>query len=158
MPSNFLWFGGASNSGLLATPLTLMTTELNALTNASVAVSSVGGAAGKFTNADTAQAMFAHIHFTLGSVTTMIAGANLSGWFLESPDSGTTFEPTGAAPARAPDFIIPLPLTTGGGTYKSQGLVRVPALQFKVLVQNNSGQTFTATGNTLKLAPVAVQY
>lgn len=150
-----LWVAGTSNSGLSAALLSLQTTELNALANAALIISSVGGSSGKFTNNDTGQAKYGEIFFFLGTVTTMSAGANLTGWFLTSPDSGTTFESLTVVPPRPPDFIVPLDATTGNKTYKAAGLVKLPALQFKVLVQNNSGQAFTATLNTLKLAPVA---
>lgn len=153
--SRALWAPGTSNSGLLATAFNLMTTELNALTSTSVIVSSVGGSSGKFTNADTAQAKWGEIFFFLGTVTSMTAGGSYAGWFLTSFDSGTTYESQSAVPPRAPDFIIPIDATTGNKTYKAAGLVRIPALQFKVLIQNNSGQTSTATLNTLKLAPIA---
>lgn len=152
---NALYATGTSNSGLIATLLSLQTTELNALANAALIVSSVGGSSGKFTNSDTGAAKFGEIHFTLGTVTTMSAGANLAGWFLQSNDSGSTYESLTVVPPRPPDFIVPLDATTGNKVYKAAGQVRLPALQFKVLVQNNSGQAFTATGNTLKLAPIA---
>jgi hypothetical protein len=152
---NGLFNTGTSNSGLIASLLSLQTTELNALANGALIVSSVGGSSGKFTNADTGAAKFGEIHFTLGTVTTMSAGANLSGWFLQSNDSGSTYESLTVVPPRPPDFIVPLDATTGNKIYKAAGQVRLPALQFKVLVQNNSGQSFTATGNTLKLAPIA---
>jgi hypothetical protein len=153
--SRALWAPGTSNSGLLATAFNLMTTELDSRANAAVIISSVGGSSGKFTNADTAQAKWGEIYLTLGTVTTMTAGGALSGWFLTSYDSGTTYESTTVVPPRAPDFIVPLDATTGNKVYKASGLVRIPALQFKVMIQNNSGQSFTASGNTLKLAPIA---
>ncbi len=153
--SRALYVPGASNSGLLTTVISLQTTELNALANAALIISSVNGSSGKFTNADTGQAKWGEIHFTLGTVTTMTAGGNLAGWFLQSNDSGSTYESLTVVPPRPPDFIVPLDATTGNKVYKAVGPVRLPALQFKVLVQNNSGQAFTATLNTLKLAPIA---
>lgn len=161
MSTNFLYAPGTSNSGLLANAVTLQSTEMNSLASAALIVSSVGGASGKFTNSDTAQGIFADLFLTLGAIGSALTGApSLTGWFLTSPDSGTTLESLTVQPPRPPDFIIPLPLTTigAGAVYKSQGLVRLPALQFKVLVLNNSGQAFAASANTLKMAPYAVQY
>ena len=158
MPTNFLYTPGTSNSGLLTSVVTLQTTELNALASGALIISSVGGTSGLFTNSNTGQAIWGELYLTLGAVTAMSAGANLAGWWLASPDSGTTLEALTLQPPRSPDWIIPLPATTGSATFKSAGLVRIPALQFKVLVMDNSGQSFTATGNTLKLAPIAVQY
>ena len=122
MTANFLWASGTSNSGLLTSLLSLQTTEMNSLANAGVALSSVGGSSGKFTNSDTAQAVWGDIFLTLGAIgSALSAGANLAGWFLVSPDSGTTYEPTSAALSRPPDFIVPLPATTisAGAMYKS---------------------------------------
>lgn len=156
---NFLWNSGTSNNGQIASSLTLETTELNSLANAAVAVSSVGGSSGLFTNANTGQAIWGQIQFTAGTAgAACAAGANISGWFLTTFD-GTTFEPTAAAPARAPDFVISLPATTLNATYMST-LIRVPALKFKVLAQNNCGAsgTLAASANILTLGLMAIQY
>jgi hypothetical protein len=161
MATNFLWDAGTSNNGLLTSAVTLQSTEMNSLANASLIVSSVGGASGVFTNSNTAQALLGEIYLTLGAIgTALSAGANLAGWFLTSPDGGTTYESTTVQPARPPDFWVPLPATTisGGTTFKAVGPIGIPALEFKVLVMNNTGQALAASANTIKLAPVAVQY
>jgi len=155
-----VWYPGTSNNGLLTSALTLESTELNSLTNGSVAVSTVGGSSGIFTNSNTGQAVRAEIFAALGTAgATCAAGANLAGWFLQSSDGGTTFEPTGSAPARSPDFVIPLPATTLNATFKAPGPVVVPALKFKVLIQNNCGAsgTLAASANTISLVPEALQ-
>ena len=169
--TNFLWTPGGSNSGLLASAITLLgnTSELSGLVNSTSAstglvTSSVNGSSGLFTNANTAQAIWGEIFLTLGAIgSALSAGANIAGWFLTSPDSNTTLEATTLVPPRSPDFIIPLPATTISASatiaYKAPGLVRIPSLQFKVLVQNNTGQTLAnSSNNVLKLAPIAVQY
>jgi hypothetical protein len=156
----FLWEPGSSNNGLYAATLTLLSTELNSLASSSVIVSSVGGTSGLFTNSNTHQVVWARGVLTLGSTAGGIStGGNLACWWLESVD-GSTFESATAAPPRAPDVVFPLPAATlsGTNTFLSQGLVRAPALNFKVICQNNSGQTLNATGNTVVLAPEAVQY
>ena len=168
MSTNFLWYPGTSNNGLLTAAVSLMTTEIESLASAAVIVSSVGGSSGVFTNSNTAQAIWADLFFSVGSpgipTNTLAAGANIAGWFLTSPDSGTTFESATVAPPRPPDFIIPFPAATALAAlsfFKSAGLVRIPALEFKVLIQNNLGQNL-GNGATavpfLKMAPVAVQY
>ena len=166
MATNFLWFPGTSNNGLLVTAFNLMTTELQSVTNTSVAVSSVIHGTGIVTNADTAQGVFADLFFKVGNPgigSALSAGAAVTGWFMTSPDGGTTFEPTGAALARAADFIIPMPATTitASTTYRTQGQVILPTLEFKVLIQNNTGQTLgtgATTAPALVCAPYALQY
>lgn len=156
----FLWEPGPSNSGLFAAAETLMSTELNALASGSVVVSALGGTSGVFNNAISAQVIWAPMILTLGSTAGAInTGGNVSCWFLQTVD-GATFESGTSAPPRAPDVVFPLPATSVSGTsiFLSQGLVRVPALRFKLLCQNNSGQTLNASGNAVVLAPTAVQY
>lgn len=161
MTTPFLWGLGTSNNGLLTTLLTLQSTELNSLTNGSVALSSVGGSSGKFTVADTGAAIWGELFLTLGAIgSALSAGANVAGWFIKSPDSGSTYEDSAAAPSRPPDFIIPLPATAIGAAkvYPAAGKVLLPSVQHKVLLQNNSGQSFASSGNTLKLAPISINF
>lgn len=168
MATNFLWYPGPSaNSGNLIAAFNLMTTELQSITNGSVIVSSVGGTSGKFTSSNTGQGIWGQILWSVGNPgigTALQAGACIAGWFLQSPDSGTTLETTTVVPPRPPDFIIPLPATTiaaGAAPFAASGLVLIPSLQFKVLIQNNTGQTLGTGATTapfLKLAPVAMQY
>jgi hypothetical protein len=166
MPTDFLWAAGSGNNGLIGSLVSLMTTELESLTNGSVIVSSVNGSSGVFTNSNTSQSILGEIYYFAGNAgcTPTTAGGGLAGWFLTTPDS-TAYEIATSAPARGPDFLIPLPLIAIGGAVttvqKSWGLVRIPALPFKVLIQNNSGVTLGAGGTTapyLKFAPTAVQY
>jgi hypothetical protein len=156
--SSGLVFAGTSNSGNLVSAFNLQSTELNALANTAVIVSSVGGTSGKYTNSNTGQARQGEIFLTLGAIgLALSAGACISGWFLQTPDSGTTYESTTVVPPRSADFIVPLPATTIGAAsvYKALGPVQLPALQFKVLVQNNTGQALAATLNTILLAPTS---
>ena len=153
---NFLWNPGTSNNGLAATAFTLLNTELNGLTTTSFAVSS-----GTFSNTSSAQAIWAQLFLTLGAIGTALSnGANIAGWFAQSYDGGTTYEQTSAAPPRSPDFVIPLPAATitAATVWMSNGLVLVPALKFKVVVQNNTGQTLAGSAaNFLRAAPVNMQ-
>lgn len=161
MTTPFLWGLGTSNSGLLASLLTLQSTELNSLANGSVALSSVGGSSGKFTNANTGGAIWAELFLTLGAIGSALSpGANLAGWFILSSDSGSTYEKSSVAPARPPNFLIPLPATiiTAADQFPSAGKVLLPSVQFKVLLQNNGGQSLASSANTLKLAPISVNF
>jgi hypothetical protein len=155
--ANFLWNPGTTNNGLTATAFTLLNTELNAIaTLTGFAVSS-----GSFSNSNSAQAVWAELFLTLGTMSTLVAGANFCGWFAQSYDGGTTFEQTASLPPpRPPDFIVPLPVAsiTAGTVWKASGLVLLPALKYKVVCQNNSGQTTAGSAaNFLRAAPVNMQ-
>jgi hypothetical protein len=153
--ANFLWNPGTSNNGLAATAFNLMSTELNSLTTGSYAVSS-----GTFSNTSSVQSIWAELFLTLGAIgSALSAGANIAGWFLQSYDGGTTYEQASVVPPRGPDFIIPLPVSTisAATVWLSNGLVLVPALKYKVGVQNNTGQTLASSANTIKAAPVNMQ-
>lgn len=160
--TDFLWDPGTSNNGLITPAVTLMTTELNSVANAGTAVSSVGGTSGVFNNSNFAQGMIGNVYLTLGAIASAVAaGGNIAGWWLESPDAGTTYENTvsGAALARPPDFILPVPATTITAGWNFAGvMVRVPALVTKVFIQNNLGQTLASSGNTIKIALPAMKY
>lgn len=173
MPTNFLWYSGySSNDGLLQAQTQLLhgtgsSDELYGLATAGYNVSGTSGTSGVFNNASgsagTDQAIFAELFLTLGTISSALsAGANIAGWFLQSPDGGSTFDgSSGVAPSRTPDFIIQLPATaiTAGWIFKAAGMVQLPALPFKVGIQNNTGQTLAAAAtNYLRAAPVAIQY
>lgn len=166
MTTNFLWAQGTN--GLIASEFTLLgnTSELASLASGSLIVSSVSGTSGVFNNTNTGQAEFGEVFLVLGSIgSSLSAGANITGWFLQSPDGGTTFESTTLQPARVPDFQIDLASATvaSGQAFRANGngpggAVELPALPFKVLVLNNTGQGLNASGNSLKCAPFAEQY
>lgn len=162
MATNFLHAAGTN--GFLTTPFNLMTTELNTLTNGSTVVSSVGGTSGVFSQTNTTQGQYGYVWITLGGnfAATPAAGANLTGWFINSTDGGTTFEKSSAVPPRAPDFIIPLNAATyaASDVVYASGLVPLPYGSFKVLIQNNAGTSAStaSSGNILKCGPTADQY
>ena len=163
MPTNFLYYSGQTPyQGLLAPVVTLASTEMVSLGSSAVVVGAT-----TFTSSYTGQGIWGEIFLPFGtSVGAPPAGSNFCGWFLTSPDGGSTFESTSQfnpGPARAPDFLIPLSTlaVAASAVFKTAGLVQVPALEFKVAVQNNIGQTFStsnAANPTLKLAPIAMQY
>ena len=165
MSTTFLWAAGTSNNGLLVSPaLPLMTnTELASLASTDTAVSSTTGPGsnGIINNSVTGQGLLGEVWLKLGAITgPLVAGALVSGWWLTSPDGGTTFEApaSNTAPPRFPDFIIPLPTgaIAGATSFQAQGrIVPVPALPFKIYVQNNLGFTLASSGNSLILALVA---
>lgn len=171
MATNFLWYTGVSgNDGLVVAAVSLMTTEMNNLANGSLALASVNGSSGAFVNTYFGQAMLADLFLNVGGPAlagTLAAGANLAGWFLVSPDGGTTYEWSNGntmAPPRPPDFLIPLPAATSlaaQSVFKTAGPVMIPPGVFKTIVQNNSGQSLspsTTGGPSIKLAPYAMQY
>jgi hypothetical protein len=157
---NFLWQISAASSGLLVAATTVMSSELVSLASSTATVS-----ANTYGSSNTGQAIWSDVYLTFGTTATTLAGANYAGWWLPSLDGGTTFESTASLPmARPPDFVIPAPVGTLGSslTYKSAGLVRLPAVPFKVVAQNNLGiVTGSSSGSgfpLLRIAPYAEQY
>lgn len=148
-------------SGFIATPFNLMTTELNALANGSTASSSVGGSSGVFTQSNFTNAMLTEIVFTAGGAFTPSAGGTLNGWWLKSPDGGTTYEKSNVTTAlpRPPDFYIPLlPLAYTSSDISFGVIAACPWPTAKVFVYNNSGTTLPATGNVIRAGPVGWGY
>lgn len=163
MATNFLETTGTN--GFLTTPFNLLSTELNALATATpgVATSSVGGTSGVFTQTNFGSGIWGVVHFLAGGAFTPIAGAYIPGWFLYSPDGGTSFEKTSTGATadlpRPPDFIIPLfAAAYAANDISSSGIIRLPWWSCKVFVVNRAGANFPATGNLIKAASVAVQY
>lgn len=100
------------------------------------------------------------------SSTTLTLNANAANASSGSADSLQigTMEALNTAPSRGPDFVIPLPATTltaAAAPFRSAGMVQLPSLAYKVMIQNNCGQT-TGNGSTtapyLKCAPYTPQY
>lgn len=163
MATNFLEATGGSTVGYFSALTTVMSSEMAAIASSAVATS-----ASIFTSsASFGQAIWADVTIRLlSSVTfTPAAGANIAGWFLRSPDGGTTFElmQTALGLARPPDFIIPASTIAYASSTVlfASGIVKMPWSPVKVGIQNNLGITFVSSGNgysTLSVGPVAVQY
>jgi hypothetical protein len=160
MATNFLEALGTN--GFIATPFNLLTTELNSLANGSSATSSVGGTSGVFDQTSNASAIWGIPYLTATTTFTPTAGAYIAGWFLFSPDGGSTFETpiANADMPRPPNFVIPLDSAALGASSMKQasGIVQLPWWDYKVFVVNHAGVALPATGNVIKLGPVAIQY
>lgn len=160
MATNFL--DAAGTNGFIATPFNLMTTELNTLGNVSSAVSSVGGTSGVFTQTNFANAVWGSVHFKSGGAFTPTAGGFIAGWFLFSPDGGSTFEKTvsNTDMPRTPDFLIPLFASAYASSdlAEAAGLIKLPWWSTKVFIMNHAGVALPSSGNVIQVGPVAVQY
>ena len=157
MPTNFL-----QESGFLAAPYSVLTTELNALGSGASTTSSVGGTSGAFSQTQTAQGIWGIAHFNAGGAFTPTAGGYLAIWALYSPDGGTTYEKTVASTdlPRPPDIVIPLFASAYASADKAQssGIIRMPWWTHKFFIVNHAGVALPATGNIIQVATVAVQY
>lgn len=159
--ANFILAAGTN--GFITTPVSLLTTELNGLTNVHTAVSSVGGTSGVFTQSSFANAPLLGIEFTSGGAFTPAAGDELWGWFLESLDGGSNFDrlASNTPLARTPDFTIPLIASAYASADRAwaQGryVDRPPFGSFKVAVYSLT-VTLPASGNIIKMGPAAMTY
>lgn len=77
--------------------------------------------------------------------TAATAGGYVALWWLRALD-GSNYETIEAAtPARPPDVIIPVRVTTTDSQVATVGPISMPQGLFKVAFQNNTGQTTTNT-------------
>jgi hypothetical protein len=127
----------------------LLTTELNSLANNATTAPSAAYSAG-------AGYIMAEVELVATFGTAPAANTGCSVWFLEQPNA--TYEDGSATvtPARPPDVVMPLrPVTT------AQRVTRrclIPPGTFKALLLNDgSGQTMAASGNTLGIKPFTYQ-
>lgn len=158
--TNFLEYSGGTN-GFLATPFSLMTTELNALANNTGAVSSVNGTSGVFSQSNWSSGEIGIGVLYSGGAFTPTAGGYLSCWFLF--DDGTNFETLVASNTDLPrnaDFTFNLFASaySSSSIGRSGGIFVPPWWNHKLFVMNHSGVTLPATGNIIKGASVANQY
>jgi hypothetical protein len=139
---------------LLGSQATLLSTELNSLANNSLAL----GAAFDNTQGQTGDGYTlcdVELVVTYGTAPTASTACSL--WLLATQD-GTNYEDGGSSttPARFPDLTIPLQAVT-----TAQRIVRrtwLPWGKWKPLLKNDgTGQAMSASGNTLKVRPVARQ-
>jgi hypothetical protein len=148
---------------VLGSATTLLSTELNSMASSSstFVVSTVGGTSGLFSNTYGGGGLGG---YTLGQFELKLAapGGTLTAspvlfWFLQSVD-GTNYEDgsTSVLPARQPDLIIPVRAVSTaqriGGIYAP-----LPVGNWYVLIEQQTGQTWGSTLNTLKVTPVAYQ-
>lgn len=134
------------------TATTVYTTELNSkasnawLSASAVVNNTIGGAGGE-------GYMRCYVEFASTFAANPTANGALVGWFLKTVDGGTSYEdtPNGTVTLnRLPDVV--LPVNTGGTTTRVTVETRCPAGNFKFVGQlNGTGQTTSASGNTVKI-------
>jgi hypothetical protein len=149
--SNFIHTAG-TNGFATSSPVAInSSTELSALTNGSLVK-----VATAFNQSSYNNAQYGFIELQIVSAGWAVSAAGcISGWFLHSRDGGTNYEAyNSAAPARPPDFTIPLQnLTPAAGYYYSQ-LVPLPYDTHEYLLQNNTGATTSTHNHVISVLPV----
>lgn len=137
----------------------IATTELNSLANGSAALGA------EYDNSSNLY-LFGYFELNVTFGTNPTAGSLINLYLIPAPD-GTNYDDntTGASgvapstvyvggfPLRAVTSAQKIPLT--GGLH--QGHIMLPPLKFKPFLINNSGQSFPASGSTLKLVPFRYQ-
>ena len=123
---------------------TAISTDLNALADDGLAISSA-------IDNSTNKKLFVDIEVYLASVDLSTQTNPAIYIWLVARTDGTNFEDGGASiePARMPDAIIPLREVNGAQRVFARMLMATPD-QAKILVQNKTGATLAASGNTTK--------
>ena len=144
-------------------PTSLLTTELNSLASGSEVVSTAGGSSGTFTNVYNSGIggyPLGYYQLQLASVgSSLTAGSAVYVWFLLRLD-GTNFDDgsTSVVPARSPDLILAVRAVSGAQVLSSGSTpLPCPVGTFKVLLQQNTGQTWASSGNSLIFQPFTNQ-
>lgn len=128
---------------------TVLSTGLNTLATNGLAVSSA------YTMSPGGY-LLAELELVVTFGTNPNANTGASIWFLRAIDGSNDEDGASATPARAPDLVIPFLVSTSAQRCTKRALV--PPGTFKVLLKNdNSGQSFAASGNTLKILPLTYQ-
>jgi hypothetical protein len=125
---------------------TLLTTELNAMANNALVLSSE-------TSLSEIDYLECDVQISCTFGTAPTASSGFSVWFLRKPD-GSTYEDGGTSvtPSRAPDLVIPVRAVNTAQVIVVQAYS--PPGNFKVLIKNDgTGQALSASGHTLKLLP-----
>lgn len=128
----------------------VMTTELNSLSNNSLAVS-----ASPYDN--TSGYINADIQLVVTFSASPSANSAICVWFLSSPD-GTSYEDGSASvtPARIPDVILPVRAVSTAQRINRR--VVLPWGTFKILFKNDgTGQALLLSGNVLSIRPVTLE-
>jgi hypothetical protein len=139
----------------LGTIATLISTGLDSLANNGLALGAAfdntQGAAG-----DGYTLCELELVVTFSVAPTANTGASL--WLLGAPD-GTNYEDgsSSVTPAKLPNVVFPVRAVT-----TAQRIVRrawlPPALMKPLLKNDGTGQAFAASGNTLKIRPVTIEF
>ena len=100
------------------------------------------------------------VEFVAGGTFTPLASGFVEGWFLLSLNGGTNYEDGSAtvAPGRFSDFQIPI---RAGTTITPRSITRgviLPPSFYKVILRNQTGASFPASGNILRFATYTEQY
>jgi hypothetical protein len=142
----------ATNAGT-----TLLSTELNSLSNNALVLSSVGGSAGVYANVSgSGMGGYPYGRFvgTFSFGTNPTANSGIDIWLLVEAD-GSNFESGSASitPVRPPDLTFPLIVQTASQIVDIIAPLPITGA-FKVLARNNAtGQSLNSSGNTVVVFP-----
>ena len=131
-------------------PVTVLSTELNALANNTLSAAS--GAIANQTNLDA----YADFELVLASLSPA-AGAYITLYLIEAID-GTNYADATNLRLKTSQFLGVFPLDTTAATAQRITLrnVVIPPSAFKIVLDNQAGVALAASGNTLKMLPYDV--
>ncbi len=150
MVANLLWAVGTN--GYLASAANLLTTELNALANASLTAAGTA-----IDNSAVNAAIYCDVEFIAGG--TWATGTNpyMELWFLRSLDGGSNYEEGSntVTPGRRANVIIQFRPSVTIAQRIIVPMVLLPPGHFKPLIKQTTNATLPATGNILRLRTYA---
>lgn len=133
--------GGTAFKATATAIQSLMTTELNSLTNGSFATATNG-----YANTD----RWGDFQFTAATGSNMTANNTIDLYLLTAYDGSTYAGTTGPPPGAYVGSFVCQAETSGVYILRN---VPLPITTFKAYVKNGSGQNLSSSGSTLKLVP-----
>lgn len=134
---------------------TVLSTELNSLANDGNSLSSAisnDGSSERF--------LYCMIEVSLAAQSTArSAGAHIAIYFLPTIDGGTTYSYGDNSTDPSPGTLVatlPLDASTSARVVTIYG-VQLPPSDFKILLENKTGQAFASSNNTLKIAQYGIE-
>jgi hypothetical protein len=130
--------------GTPGSPANVMTTELNAIANAAGAITATAlsnDAAGELHP-------YATFELYLGTQTARSTGAAVLMYILPEISDNYGFGSASLQPLQAPDAVFSFDAATTA-RYVAVSMIPIPPTNFHVVLWNQTGQSFAATGNIL---------
>jgi hypothetical protein len=131
-----------------ATAVAVLSTDANSLGSGSSVTTSVNGSSGVFTPAAFSNYPFGLAELVCAAGSNFTANTTVYGWWMNSVDGGSNYESQAQAQLRPPDMCW---IVNAATSFRQCVYCVLPLGYAKACFQNNTGQAWSASGNTVKI-------